>query len=256
MEMPRLVDRPIRRRPARRALRWLGGGAVLIVAALLALAGIAGFFDRDPIHQFGHFGPERVPVVGLFFSGDMGLRFGMGPHVTSALAAQGIPVMGVNSPPIFGRRRNRAEVDDLVAGAVRAALERAHADRVVLVGQSFGSDIIGTGIARLPADLRAKVAAIVLVVPGRSVFFRADPTSLAYRGTPDAQAIDAARTLSWAPLTCIYGARETDSLCPLLGGVARRIELPGGHFLNNDPARLIPTILGALRPVLPKSIPP
>jgi type IV secretory pathway VirJ component len=240
-----------RRGSSSRALRWIGGIALVASAALLVVAAIAGFFDRDPIRLFGDFGRGRVPVVALFFSGDLGLRFGMGPHVTQGLAVRGIPVMGVNSPTVFGRHRSRAEVDGLVADAVRGALARAHADRVVLIGQSFGSDVLGTGAARLPADLKSKVAAIVLVVPGQTVFFRADPTSLAYRGTPDAQALDAARTLSWAPLTCIYGARETDSLCPLLAAPVKRIALPGGHFLDNDPRRLIATILGALRPVLP-----
>jgi type IV secretory pathway VirJ component len=243
-------DRPIRRHSAPKALRWIGGLALVTSAVLLVVAGIAGFFDRDPIRLFGDFGRGPVPVVALFFSGDMGLRFGMGPHVTQALSARGIPVMGVNSPTIFGRHRSRVEVDGVVADAVRSALALAHADRVVLIGQSFGSDVLGTGAARLPADLRSKVAAIILVVPGQTVFFRADPTSLAYRGTPDAQAVDAARTLSWAPLTCIYGARETDSLCPLLAAPVKRIALPGGHFLGNDANRLIATIVAALRPVL------
>jgi len=245
-------DDAVRRHYVPRALRWFSGVALAIGAALLALAAAAGFFDRDPVRLIGDFERGRVPVVALYFSGDMGLRFGMGPHVTQALAARGIPVMGVNSPTIFGRHRSRGEVDAVVADAVRGALARAHADRVVLIGQSFGSDVLGTGVARLPEDLRARVASIVLVVPGRAVFFRADPTGLAYHGTPDARAIDSARSLSWAPFTCIYGARETDSLCPLLGAPAKRIELPGGHFLDNDPHRLIATIFAALRPVLPR----
>ncbi len=143
----RAPDRRKRRGSSSRALRWTGGIALVAAAAFLVVAAVAGFFDRDPIRLFGDFGRGRVPVVALFFSGDMGLRFGMGPHVTQALAARGIPVMGVNSPTIFGRHRSRAEVDALVAGAVRSALDRAHADRVVLIGQSFGSDILGTGAA-------------------------------------------------------------------------------------------------------------
>ncbi|MDB5706772.1 MAG: type secretion system protein VirJ [Sphingomonas bacterium] len=226
-----------------------------IALAVAALAFAAGFFDRDPIHFFGDFGPGRTRVAALYFSGDMGLRFGMGPHVTQALAARHIPVMGVSSPAIFARRRTRAEVDAVVAGAVRDALAHAHADRLVLIGQSFGSDIIGTGVADLPADLRGRIAAIVLVVPGQTVFFRADPTSLTYRGTPDGQAIDSMRTVSWAPVVCIYGQRETDSLCPLLAGPrVQRVPLPGGHFLANDSARLIATILASLRHVLPGEI--
>ena len=243
---------PMSRRPRRRALRWLGGALALLVAVLVGVAATAGFFDRDPMRFIGDFGRTRTPLAAVFFSGDMGINFGMGWPVTRALAAHHLPVMGVNSPTIFRRHRTRAEVDAVVANAVREALAQAHADRIVLIGQSFGSDMLATGVAALPADLRPKVAAIVLVVPGRTVFFRADPTELAYRGTPDGHAIDTMRTVSWVPVTCIYGARETDSLCPLLKGPGvRSIVLPGGHFLNNDPARLIATIVAALRPILP-----
>ena len=98
-----LPDRSMRRGSSPRALRWIGGIALTLAAALLGLAAVAGFFDRDPIRLFGNFGGGRVPVVALFFSGDMGLRFGMGPRVTKGLAARGIPVVGVNSPTRISR---------------------------------------------------------------------------------------------------------------------------------------------------------
>lgn len=230
----------------------LAGIALISGVVLTALATAAGFFDRDPLHFFGDFGPGRRPVAALFFSGDMGLRFGLGATVTQELAAHGVPVMGVNMPTLFGRQRTRAEVDAIIAGAVRAALTRAHAERVVLVGQSYGSDILATGAAALPADLRARVAGIVLVVPARTAYFRADPTNFAYQAAPDAQTADAMRPVDWTPVTCIYGAAERDSLCPLLHGPGvRAIALPGGHYLRNDSDRLIAVILAALHSVIP-----
>lgn len=229
---------------------WAATAFALIACVILGLYAAAGFFDRDPVHLFGMDG-QRKPLAAVYFSGDMGLHFGMGPYIASGLASAGVPVLGINSSTAFASHRSRAEVDAIVAQAVRETLRRTGAAHVVVIGQSFGADIVRVGLVALPPDLRDRVSAIVLVVPGETAFFRADPTSLAYRGTPDADA-SGIRRLDWAPLTCIRGASETDSLCPRLAGANQRaITLPGGHFLRNDHALLVRTIFAALAPFLP-----
>ncbi|WP_233503741.1 virulence factor [Sphingomonas psychrotolerans] len=218
-------------------------------AVLLGLYAVAGFFDRDPVHLFGA-GTRGKPVAAVFFSGDMGLRFGMGPYISDGLVKAGIPVLGVSSSTAFASRRTRAETDAIVANAIRQTLRQTGASRIVVLGQSFGADIVRVGLADLPQDLRGRVAAAVLVVPGATAYFRADPSGLSYRGTPDADGSEASR-LDWLPLTCIQGVTETDTLCPALTMTnARRIALPGGHFLRNDHRLLVQTILRELGPVL------
>lgn len=219
----------------------------VFAVVVLGVAVAAGFFDHDPIHLIGAFGRERKPLAVLFYSGDMGIRFGAGRPVTRALAARDIPVVALSTSTAFSTRRSRAQVDAIVAASVRDALQQSNANRLVLVGQSFGSDMLATGLVSLPSELRPRIAAIILVVPGESIFFRADPTSLTYRGTPDATARDAMRGVDWVPVTCVSGDAETDSLCPHLRGVnVHHVILPGGHFLKNNHARLISTILAAI----------
>ncbi|MHA6722686.1 AcvB/VirJ family lysyl-phosphatidylglycerol hydrolase [Sphingomonas sp. RS2018] len=186
-------------------------------------------------------------TVALFVSGDAGMRFGMGRPVTLALAGIGIPVIGISSPVAFADTHSRTAVDAVVIAGVRRALAVPGTKRVVLIGQSFGADLLSTTAPDLPQDLRAKVAAIVLVVPARATFFRADPLGLAYHAAPDAHPAAAMRGLRWAPVTCIQGVQEEDSLCPLIDGVpATRIVMPGGHFLRHDDAGLIRVILRQL----------
>lgn len=233
-------------------LRWRGriAAALLLVGALLlALVAAAGFLDRNPLRMF-EAGRPRSDVAAVYFSGDMGLRFGMGRYVADGLAKAGVPVLGVASSTAFAAHRSRAETDAIVAGAIRETLARTGAHRIVVLGQSFGADMVRVGLTHLPADLRARVAAAVLVVPGENAYFRADPSGLAYHGQPDADAGEA-RQLSWLPVTCIRGAAETDSLCPTLTMPnVRRITLAGGHFLRSDHALLVRTILQTLTPVL------
>ena len=233
--------------------RWIRRGmlAVAALAALVfAIAAVAGFFDADPEQMFPAQGDGHRPLAAVLFSGDMGLRFGMGPHIAHALARQDVPVLGVSSPAAFAIDRTRDEVAAIVSDSIRSALERTGAERVLVVGQSFGADIARVGLAALPASLRGRVAGIVLVVPGRDAWFRADPSGMGYRELPDAGPDDG-RALAFAPLLCIRGAAETDSLCPVLGGPnVRTVTLPGGHFLHNDHRLLVRTVLTGIAPVL------
>lgn len=233
----------------RRLRRRFGIGA--LIAGLLVLLGLGApslhLIDSRSLRLYDD-GTQHPSVVAVYISGDMGLRFGLGSKVVPALAAHGIPVVGVSSPVNFGTRKTREQVDAIVANAIRTALATTGARRVILMGQSFGADMVSATAPDLPADLRARIAAISVVVPAQTVYFRSDPTGILYHGTPDARPTAAMRALRWAPVICIYGREEADSLCPTLRGTpAQVVGLPGGHFLHHDDPLVIATILATLR---------
>lgn len=222
--------------------------AALVLAALAAP--VLGLLGTEPIVIF----PAQEPhprVAAVFLSGDMGFRFGMGEKVAAAIAARGVPVIGVASPVVFGIHRTKEEADAVLAGAVRLALARTGASRVLLLGQSYGADILATTAPDLPPDLRGRVLAIDLTVPAQDVYFRSDPVGLAYLGKADAWPLLGMRRLDWAPVICVHGLEEQGSLCPALEGRARVIGLSGDHYLGHDAPRLIATTLAALHAVAP-----
>lgn len=226
---------------------WRGVRVAAVTSAFVcALVAAAGYFDPQPYHLYPGKPPVRdIAVVNV--SGDMGLRFLLGASTSRGLTEHHVTVLGVSSPVVFRRHRTRAEVDAFVANVVREGLARSGARRVVVMGQSFGADVVQTGLADLPADLRAKVAGIILALPGDTVYFRADPTGYAYTGKPDSIAATTADTLTWAPLTCIYGVEETDSLCPKLKVPgATIVGMPGGHNLRHDAQGLLKHVLAAV----------
>lgn len=226
---------------------WRGVRVTAVSSAFVcAMVAAGGYFDRDPYHLYPAQPPAR-PIGVVNISGDMGLRFLLGASTSRGLTEHRVTVLGVSSPVFFRFRRTRAEVDAFVADAVRTALKRTGQQRVVVMGQSYGADIVQTGLAHLPADLRAHVAGIVLILPGETVFYRADPTGWVYRGTPDSYGVETGNTLTWAPLTCIYGDEEDDSLCPKLRVPgATIIAMPGGHNLHHDADGLLAHVLGAV----------
>jgi type IV secretory pathway VirJ component len=238
------------------ARRWRRGAWVtgILSAIVVLFVYLAGYFDRDPVHVYPAIGvrSSAAPSVAVVnFSGDMGLRFLLGASTSRGLTEHGIPVVGIATPALFARTRTRDELNAIVADGIRTALARTGAKRIVVMGQSYGADIVQTGLADLPASLRARVAAIVLILPGNTVFYRADPSGLLYdHGTPDSIGATTGNRLTWAPLTCIYGVEETDSLCPLLTiPNARKVGMPGGHNIRHDANGLLAHVLAAIRGV-------
>lgn len=229
------------RRETRVRKPWLLGGLAslaVIVALLIGFMGYIGYFGGVvfvPVPATGRPAPAERGLVAVLLSGDMGFKIGMGPQVAARLAADGIPVIGINSLAYYRVRRSPAENEALIAEATRRALALPGARGVVLIGQSFGADMLQAGLPALPRELRDKVALVALIVPLDTIEYRASPAELFNLAPPDAPALSTARRLDWVPVLCVHGEEETDSLCPLLTMPnVRRVALPGGHPMRHD----------------------
>jgi len=245
-----MAVRASRSRLPRRLLSLVGLVAILVLAARLWSG---GYLDRDAAWPFPAQG-RPAPFDVLFFSGDAGMRFGMGPFIAQNFAAHGAAVTAISTSTLFRGGRTRAELDRIVADAVARAQAAAGSRRLIVIGQSYGADIVQAGLAHLPPPLRAKIAGVILIVPGMGTYFRADPTGLLYRFGPDRRSITTVPSIDWVPLTCIYGAQEEDSVCPLLRmGNATVIRLPGDHYLRRDKPLLAATALEAARRAIAKA---
>ena len=190
---------------------------------------------------------NRAGLVAIVFSGDAGYQIGMPSMIGNRLAAAGIPVVGVNMLTYFRTTRTPTDATRLVATAINHAIGIAHADHLILVGQSYGADMLHVGLANLPVQLRAKVQLVALVVPGRLIEFRATPGGTLSFNLSEVSALPTARLLDWVPTVCIQGVEETTSLCPLLSAPnVARITMPGGHPLHWDADGLTARLLAAI----------
>ncbi len=232
----------------RRPLMAIAAAALL--ALVLGVAGVLLVAEQEDSATFGDaVHARREGQAAIFLSGDAGF-LGAGPEIARTIEDLGLPVYGVSSLAEFRERRTIAQTVVIVNNAVRIARAKFDADRILLVGHSFGSDVIGTALPDLAPDVRQALIGAVLIVPTDSVYLRADPTELSYRGPPDAT-LARVQSVSWLPLLCIQGQQETDSLCPKLrSSNVTVMALPGGHGLHHDEVQLAAAINRGVTPML------
>lgn len=228
--------------------RWL----LLSTVALAALISVSILYCRFlgyPDGSIFRVVPASTPVPAhnkgtamLFLSGDMGFNAGMGPRIAEEMAHKGIAVVGINSLAAFSSRGTADDAVRIVEKGLQRTLALPGTERVVLVGQSFGSNILLAAASGLPQSYRNRVPGLILIVPGDTMFFRATPGGIFDIGD-DGPALPYARAMNWAPVLCIHGQREANSLCPVWQQAnVRSVSLPGGHFLNDNVKRVTDTI--------------
>ena len=225
--------------------------ALFAVSALLfGFLAFAGYFDRDVLVRIPATArptPAHNHLAALYFSGDVGYRVAMGRMIGNRLAADGIPVVAINSLGYFRPHRTVAEVTALTADAIREALTFGRADQIILIGHSLGADALQAALVQLPQDLRARVRAVVLIVPTDALHLQVTPGEMLEWSRPDAEVLPTLRQLTWVPTTCIYGIKETSSPCPQLSAPnVRKVALPGGHALNWNIDGVHTALIGAI----------
>ena len=120
----------------------------------------------------------------------------------------------------------------------------------MLVGYSFGADVLPFAYDRLPAELRAEVGLVSLLGFSRAADFEIRVTG--WLGMPASAAALATlpelARMQAGLIQCFYGADEEDTACPdLTGQGIAVIRMPGGHHFGGDYKTLGRRILEGLR---------
>ncbi|WP_176400231.1 AcvB/VirJ family lysyl-phosphatidylglycerol hydrolase [Sphingobium sp. Z007] len=225
----------------------LAGLACILLLALWSIGyiGNGALFDLRPAEAAAD--PHHPRAVALYLSGDMGFRAGLARQVAERLTRHGIAVVTENSLRFFRTRRTPEEAGAMIAQGLRCTIALDPNAPVLLLGQSFGADIIAPSLPYVPTALRRRIAFIGLIAPGATRQWRASPFAIFSFNEPKEDAATAAGRLSWAPLLCIHGVKEVASLCPLLRQAnVSRLQLPGGDPLHHDADAVSAALLQAI----------
>ncbi len=188
-----------------------------------------------------------VPETGAFallMTGDGGWA-GLDQEVAAALSAQGIPVVGLDSLRYYWTPRTPESAAVDTDRIVRYYLSHWKKDKVLLVGYSQGADVLPFIINRLPAETRSHVALGTVMGLSEHALFEFHlgnwVNATQDQGLPTMPEMVRDAT---TPMLCIYGEKESDTLCPKLDpNKVHVVKLQGAHHFNGNYQKLAQEIL-------------
>jgi type IV secretory pathway VirJ component len=188
-------------------------------------------------------------LLAVIWSGDGGWR-DLDKQIGEHLSAAGVAVVGVDSLRYFWSAKPPAQVAHDLASIIETYGRLSQRPRVVLIGYSFGADILPLAYNRLPRTIKDRVDLISLLALSPFIDLEIHVTGWLTDG-PHADSLPMAPELARlgsVRVQCFYGREETDTACtsPELAH-AEIIATAGGHHFDGDYAALAARILAAAR---------
>ena len=122
---------------------------------------------------------------------------------------------------------------------------------MLLIGYSFGADMLSFAINRMPERSRAQIGLVSLLGFARKADFEVGIAG--WHGVDSSDSEDTLAEIAKLPaipLQCVYGSEEEDTGCtaPELDR-ASKLRMNGGHHFDGDYKEVASAILGAAEAV-------
>jgi type IV secretory pathway VirJ component len=190
-------------------------------------------------------GSTPSDLFAIMLSGDGGWA-GIDKEVAAALAADGIPVIGLDSLRYFWSARTPAGLAADLNAMIQYYLPRLGKRRVMLIGYSQGADVLPFAVNRLPPATRSRVALTAIMGMSEHALFEFHVSSWVADDNSGPATLPEVDRIDGMTVLCIYGEDETDSLCPKLDAHKFTVvKLKGGHHFDGNYAGLAQRILAS-----------
>ncbi len=215
-----------------------------------AASSIPGVFDL----------PSALPArsIAIIYSGDGGWQ-DLDKTIGEWMATQDIHAVGVSTIKAFWKAREPKQVARDIESLIADA-DPTGTLPVMLIGYSFGADMLPFAWPELDAKTQARIRLLVLLAPEKATEFHVSVEGwLGIKGGTHS-VVDAMKALPPGPVLCVFGIEEIDDTpCKpeTLPGM-EIVHTPGEHHFDEDYPKLGQTILDAFearRPDQPEDLP-
>lgn len=190
-----------------------------------------------------------MDTMAVIYSGDGGWR-DIDSEVGGALQRLGVPVVGVDSLRYFWSKQDPGKTASDLSRIIDTYSHQWKVRHVLLIGYSFGADVLPATYNLLPPDTQSRVSQISLMALSHEANFEISVegwlggSGSASTGDP---AVEIAK-IDPEKIQCIYGKDDEDDACAALRNKGMEIiGVDGGHHFDGDYEAMAGRILGSLK---------
>ncbi len=187
-------------------------------------------------------------VIAFVYSGDGGWR-DLDKDVAEQLLAEGIPTIGVDMLRYFWSYKQPADAARDLSRMIRYYRTKWPDTRVVLVGYSFGADVLPAIYNRLPNEDKAAVHQLSLLgLSDKANFEISLDEFLSNEGDKAEPILPELKHIPLGLIQCFNGKEDDESLCPTLQKMGvETITTEGGHHFDGNYEHLAQMIADGAR---------
>jgi type IV secretory pathway VirJ component len=205
------------------------------------LAGFTGQDARLPIYAYK--GRDSTSPLLFYVSGDGGINNSFSASFMKRFNDEGYSIIGLDSRSYFWVQKKPQEAADEISNVLAQYLKQWNCKGLVLIGYSFGADVMPFIQRRLQRNIYLLNKHLVLMSPAKKTDFTIHVLSMFGVDTNKGESVPDEINKLLIPTTLIFGETENDfPLHAITTKNVQTIKLPGGHHYNRNIGELVKQI--------------
>lgn len=179
--------------------------------------------------------PDDVKPMVLFITGDGGWK-NFDPKLAGQFVDQQVPVVALNALHYFWDKKTPQQTAATAALLLEKYMKLWHKKTFILVGFSFGADVMPFIVNRLPGNLMNSCAGVALFSPGTSTDFEIHLSQMMNSHRKwKYDVVKEVENMKDVRLLCFFGAEEHNFPTGILSKSGYQvIYLQGGHHYEDN----------------------
>jgi type IV secretory pathway VirJ component len=188
---------------------------------------------------------DAAQTMAIIITGDGGWAE-IDKNIAKILAEKGIPTVALDSLSYFWKARTVEEATQDVETVIAQYLDKWNKQKVILIGYSFGADVLPFIANNLSAKAQKQVALVALLGMGKTAAFEFRLSSWmdADKNSDRLPLLPEIEKMKWANSICIYGVADEAANClPTADLGVKIISMSGDHHFDEKYDELVQHII-------------